>query len=104
MRDVIVRLHNLSALGERGIHVTDVSRHLAGLARGLLQLFLVRVRVVASIRTAVPNYIQFLASLKRGPGVVGNHRHASQRLEMMWRRKWLDRDGLLDTLHLQRSL
>ena len=101
MRNVVIRFDNLSALGERRIHIADIPRDLARLARGLLQLFLVLIRVIAGVGAVIPCHVQFLASLKRGPGVVGDHRHSAERLKMMRRSKRLDRDGLLHSLYLQ---
>ena len=45
MRHIIFGLVHLRRILERGIHVAIVARHLAGLARGLPQRFLVRHRI-----------------------------------------------------------
>ena len=51
----------------------------------------------------VPFDLQALASLKCGPGVVGNHRHSAQRLEHVRRFERLDGQRLLHARNFKRS-
>ena len=72
------------------------------LARGLLQFLLIVRGVVAGVAAVVPFDLQILSPFEGGESIVGNHRHATQRLKRMRRLERIDRDRLLDSNHLQR--
>ena len=57
MRNVVFGFDYLAALGELGIYIADVARYFAGFARCLLQLLLVLLGVVFTVRTVVPRYV-----------------------------------------------
>src|SRR5262245_59790161 len=83
--DVIFGLVNLSALGEFGVNVADVPHDLLRLADGFEERLFVYSRVIARVLARFPIQFEFLAALHRGPGVVGDHRHAAQSLESVRR-------------------
>ena len=104
VRDVVRSFDDLAALRELGIDVATAARDLARLLHGGEQLLLVCDRVVRGVRARVPLELQSLASLERRPRVVGNHRHAAERLEPDWRLPRIERDDLTDAAHGERRL
>jgi hypothetical protein len=56
------------------------------------------------VRARVPLELQSLASLERRPRIVGNHRHAAERLEPDWRLPRIERDDLTDAAHGEHRL
>ena len=97
---VVGRFERLAALGELRVHVAQLARDAAGLARGIEHGLLVRGRIVSGVLAQIPFDFQFLARLQRGPTVVGDHRRAAQRLETVGRLGQIQHDHLLDALHL----
>jgi len=69
--------------------------------RGCFQLLPVGNGIVGIVGAVVPDNIQFLSALKRSPGIVGDYRDATQRLEGAWRPKRIDGNRLTNTHDLQ---
>ncbi len=100
VRHVILSFVSLAAPGELGVHVAHIARGLLRFPNGLEQRLLVSRRVVACVFAGFPLYLERFAALHCGPGVVGDYRHAAERLKTMRRFKSRDDDGLLNTGHL----
>src|SRR5262249_61247114 len=99
-RPVMLLFVYLAGACERGLDVTDVTHHFLRLACGLEQRLFVGFRCEARVLTRVPHNLQLLAALHRRPGIVGNPRDATQRLEGI---RWFggfEPDRLLYTAHL----
>ena len=103
-RRVVRRLEYLAALGELGVDVADVPRHLTRLRHRRDQFLLEALGLEARVRAVRPLHLELLPTLHRRPGVVRNHRNAAERLEPVRQLQRLERDGLTNALHRQRRL
>ena len=104
VRHVVLSFVSLAALGELGVYVAHIARGLLRFPNGFEQRLLVSRRVVACVFAGVPLYLERFAAFHCGPGVVGDYRHAAERLKTMRRLEARDNDGLLNTGHLARFL
>src|SRR5439155_21095639 len=95
---------SLPALGEFRINVPFIAHDPARMAHGLLKFLPELIGSVGSVRPLLPEHGQSLATLKCRPGVVGDHRHATQRLVAMRRLEGFDENSLLHSRHAQRLL
>src|SRR5258708_37883481 len=91
----------LSAFGKNRVRVPTSASYFAWIVRSLSQRVLVRLRVVNFVCSVVPGNIQFLAALKRCPGVVRNYSDAPERLKPGSTLEWIKRDNLTHTCDLQ---
>ncbi len=96
MRGEVFRFDNLAALGKFGIRIAGGVHDFAGLARGLLQFFLIFRRVIRRVRAVVPLDFQVLASLESRKRVVGYHGNAAERLKCVRRFERIHRNRFLD--------
>src|SRR5882724_6470213 len=91
----------LSAFAENRVRVANIAHYFAWIVGGLSQLVLVWLRVVTLVCSVVPGNIQFLATLKRRPGVVRDYRDSSEGLKPGRTLEWINRNNLTHTCDLQ---
>ena len=76
-RDVIISLENPAALGKGRLRVALVAYNFPLLTCSGLQLLLILLRIVGCVRPVIPFDLELLASLKSGPGVIGDDSDAA---------------------------
>src|SRR6266478_1047276 len=84
----------LFAFGENCVRVANIAHCFAWIVRGLSQLVLVWLRVVSFVCSVVPGNIQFLAALKRCPGVIRDYSDAPEWLKPGRTLEWINRNNL----------
>src|SRR5258708_20015914 len=95
-RRVILRLDDFAALRKSLIHVAEFTNYLPRLARRLLQLFLISVRVPNAVRALLPLDLQLFPPCHGAGGLTRQHRHAAKRLKADG---WLERIDRFRLLH-----
>src|ERR1019366_4542661 len=94
VRREIFGFDDLAAFGEFGVGIAEGMHDFARLAGGLLQFFFIVGGVVGGVAAVVPFDFEAFAALEGGPGIVGDHGDAAERLKGVRRLEGIDRDGL----------